>query len=128
MVVGLLAAFSCCLYIVFPDQTVITFGGKPTLTTNTWVPIVAAGDGLCAFLLLYSAIKGSGELKRVLIFGMGVFSAIHIGGFIRGHIVNEKQPAHFLVGYAVALLSSVAGIIWWGILHPPTDLPKVKHH
>ena len=118
---GVAALGSSLLYLFVPDGTVKFFGGVPTPTTNTWIPVVAAGDILCAYLLFEAARTSSAEVKRLGVRGLGLYMAFHLGAFVRGHLYSEPQPPHMLAIYASMALGTIPFVLWWGVLHPPHD-------
>jgi len=118
---GVAALGSSLIYLFVPDGTVKFFGGIPTPTTNTWIPVVAAGDILCAYLLFEAARTSSAEVKRLGVRGLGLYMAFHLGAFVRGHLYSEPQPLQMLAIYASMALGTVPFVLWWGVLHPPRD-------
>lgn len=124
---GITSFLSSLLYLFLPDGTVIYFGGVPSPSTNTWVPIVAAGDILCAFLLFAAARSDSAEVKRLVVLSLGVYMIFHLGAFVRGHFFSGvPQPTHVLATYCAMGTLTLPIVLWWGFLHPPQEREKQK--
>lgn len=113
---GLLAAVSVPLYLLSPDGTIASFGGKTTPTSRTWVQTVAAGDALFAYLCL-EAVCGDASLdtKRMVARAVGVYTVFHMGAFIHGHVVHEPQPRGMAFPLT-CLLGCGAASLYWGCL------------